>query len=351
MSAIEIAYQAHLSKRSRPVNLREQDSHLFEKEYIREIHASHIRKAENADIVGQAIFSRSGFHYFWEYTYINDASLDIRTRLHQIRRHICEYSNGVKSVDRALWLMNEWSQGYFHWVTESLTRLEMVTGKADKLVDYPVILPHACRKIRYIEDSLRYIGADFIYAPQTGVLRVRDLLLPSHVAPTGNFNAEILKSLAARYISSVVDADDEKWTATDLVGSKIWVSRARAEKRKIVNEKELYPILRDFGFEVYETERLTFGEQVRLFNSARVVAGLHGAGLSNMLFMNPGGNVIEVRRENDCHSNCYFSMSSALNHNYYYAMAEPLNDDKHAGNCYLAPEHLRGVLSAVKDLS
>jgi capsular polysaccharide biosynthesis protein len=45
---------------------------------------------------------------------------------------------------------------------------------------------------------------------------------------------------------------------------------------------------------------------------------LHGAGLSNMLFMKQGSIVLELRMKGDQQNLCYYSLASALSINYYY---------------------------------
>ena len=65
-------------------------------------------------------------------------------------------------------------------------------------------------------------------------------------------------------------------------------------------------------------------EQLDIFSNCKTLIAIHGAGLTNMIFMQPNSNILEIRQENDCSSNCYFSMSSALDHNYYYLQAQNL---------------------------
>ena len=46
------------------------------------------------------------------------------------------------------------------------------------------------------------------------------------------------------------------------------------------------------GFETVYTEELSFAEQVRLFSETRCLVSIHGAGLTNLMFMPPGGHML-----------------------------------------------------------
>ena len=67
-----------------------------------------------------------------------------------------------------------------------------------------------------------------------------------------------------------------------------------------------------------------------LLADTRVLVSNHGAGLSNMLFMAPGGSVLELRKRGDAHNNCYFALASALNLKYYYQLCDPENPNQDA---------------------
>jgi hypothetical protein len=49
---------------------------------------------------------------------------------------------------------------------------------------------------------------------------------------------------------------------------------------------------------------------------------IHGAGLTHMLWMKLGSKVLEIRVKNNINDNCYFTLTSDLNHNYYYFIAK-----------------------------
>lgn len=73
------------------------------------------------------------------------------------------------------------------------------------------------------------------------------------------------------------------------------VNFSHKNDRRIDNAENLEKIFSDLGFEIVYAESLgTFEDQIRFFADARVVAGVTGSGLTNALFMRPGGVLIEI---------------------------------------------------------
>lgn len=75
---------------------------------------------------------------------------------------------------------------------------------------------------------------------------------------------------------------------------RIYVSRRDAPKKRrwIVNEPDVEQLFRSRGFEIVVMRDCPLDEQVRLFRDARVVAGLNGAGLTDLVFSSSGIDVI-----------------------------------------------------------
>jgi capsular polysaccharide biosynthesis protein len=88
--------------------------------------------------------------------------------------------------------------------------------------------------------------------------------------------------------------------------------------RRITNEKEMESILERHGFEIHFFENYDLKKQIELMSETKHLLAVHGAGLTNMLFMKEGGKVLELRNAGDAHNNCYFSLAAALGHDYYY---------------------------------
>jgi hypothetical protein len=65
---------------------------------------------------------------------------------------------------------------------------------------------------------------------------------------------------------------------------RLFVSRKETDGRTPTNLEEIRRLLDNYGFDEVFPEELCLEEQMRLFVDARHVIGIHGAGLTNLLF-------------------------------------------------------------------
>jgi capsular polysaccharide biosynthesis protein len=240
-----------------------------------------------------------------------------------------------------LWITDYWSTGYFHWLTDVLTRLFVVR---DRLRDLLLVLPGKYEPRDVVKSSLKAFGVrsiDFIGPDE--VVECRSLLMPSHTAPSGHFNDEAIRGVRGVLLSAYGDESG--------VEEKLYISRGKAGRRRIVNEDEVTSIVRRFGFQIICAEELSFEQQVQICSRARYIVSNHGAGLTNMLFMRAGGSILELRHQTDCINNCYFTLSSALDLNYFYQTCAPQDPsaDPHEAHLLVDPNQLESNLRLLLD--
>ncbi|MGQ0740694.1 MAG: glycosyltransferase family 61 protein [Alphaproteobacteria bacterium] len=75
---------------------------------------------------------------------------------------------------------------------------------------------------------------------------------------------------------------------------RLYLTRSDTKKRRIANENELAPLLRERGFEIVAPGKLSFRDQAALFQWADAIAGPHGAGLTNVLFAPKAARILEI---------------------------------------------------------
>jgi len=76
---------------------------------------------------------------------------------------------------------------------------------------------------------------------------------------------------------------------------------------------------------------MNFETQVRTMREAAVLLGVHGANLTNMLFMEPGTAVVELTSLSSF-NDCYYCLSASLGITYYAAPCERVEPANWAEN-------------------
>jgi capsular polysaccharide biosynthesis protein len=329
-------YPEAVARRKLPVNFDQDHLPLFEGELQRSIPESRLLKFQNV------LASPEGL--LFEGTRILPESFAFPHHLDEWkRRSVLKFltTNYVfrkrRRIDGgALWITDYWSTGYFHWLADALTRLFVVR---DRLSDLLLVLPGKFQHFEFVQSSLKAFGVtnvDFI--DQNEFIEFRSLLLPSHTAPSGHYNADAIRGVRSVLLKAYGDETGE--------GERLYISRGQAAKRRVVNEDELTSILRKFNFRTIYTEELPFAKQVQICSRARYVVSNHGAGLTNTLFMREGGSVLELRHQADRINNCFFTLASALDLNYFYQACAPraAAADPHEADLLVDPKGLEGNL-------
>ena len=334
MSNQENSYQDSISIRKLPINFNQADSALFEREFKKDIPASKLVKLENVNVNPDGIIFRGNQIFLESFASPKhlDAWLKPKAKLkfflkNNLFRHIEKINSEV------FWFTDNWSVLYFHWMTDALPRLFTIR---EKTVNATLLLPGAYQEKKYITSSL----SPFVFQEVkflNHIIRCNTLQIPTHTAPTGNYNETLIRDLRSFY------SDFYSRTYSENIGDKVYISRGKAQKRKIKNEEECLAVLKEYDFKVVYFEDCSFEQQVKIALDARYLISNHGAGLTNMLFMKSGSSVFELRKKGDRSNNCYFSLASALNLRYFYQIcdSEDPEEDAHTANLIVDCKLLR----------
>ncbi|MFT4681845.1 MAG: capsular polysaccharide biosynthesis protein [Granulosicoccus sp.] len=102
----------------------------------------------------------------------------------------------------------------------------------------------------------------------------------------------------------------------------------RSGRRQIINMNEVRPILEKWNIEVIDPGEHSISEQAALFNSAAIIVGIHGAGLTNLLFCDHNTTkVLEICASDGigCH---YYWMCTALGMDWRMVLGNKGNADQ-----------------------
>lgn len=205
--------------------------------------------------------------------------------------------------------MGHWGANYHHWLWDEMPRLFSA-------------LPHLPSGIKFlVPEQLTDVQRDSLI----GLGITQDRLLGQSCFEESTverlwFATPLGHSEFAATAPDVVIAMKNQYLKAFGVGpnsmnERIFISRANARYRRLLNESELYPVLAEHGIRAMLPEKLTFPEQVRLFSNASVIIGQHGAGLTNMLFARRGSKVLELHGPKVTRYH-YWMMANILGHSY-----------------------------------
>lgn len=326
---------ASIVTRKLPRNIRSEDIWMLKHELSRTLEDRYIVQITNAMIKNGALYLPNS-KTAPKSLYLNEISVNTESPILMETAPHGRTESITSSVSKGLWITDDWSGAYFHWITESLTPL-IATSLYQS--SWPVLLPSWLKSKQFVVESLSYLGYKYIFLPQGCITNVKKLISSSRTAPTGNYEPLVLSSLRSAFLknSKAIMTSDLKDYKDKNLSTIVWITRLHQHFRCAINETQVNHFLCSQGVTVLAAERVSLHEQVKIFKSAKVIAGFHGAGLTNMLFMNPGSSVVEVRQPGDAENNCYFSMAAALQINYYYLFAssnsneaQGLTIDQHA---------------------
>jgi capsular polysaccharide biosynthesis protein len=198
---------------------------------------------------------------------------------------------GVR-VPSALWVIDNRSNNYFHWLVESLPRLlRAESWYPDERV---LLLPEEYRRSPFVEFTLQAFPQvrEIKWIEWRSKARVSRLAyvprLPRQPPMRLPDDAEIA-AVRAR-IDGLV-RDDERPAA-----NRIYFSRGdvTSDRRRVRNERELEEMLREHGFAIVRHDPARPWQQIQLSRHADLVVGLHGAALTNVMFMRRGAQLLEL---------------------------------------------------------
>jgi capsular polysaccharide biosynthesis protein len=296
--------------RNKPINLIDEDLALFKNEIKRNFKKVEYLKLKNAMILCNGVVFKDKL-YLKEY--FNTSRIKLR---HYIKYYILFFLNYIFSykkikLDKAILITDHYSGSFFHWFGDVLQKLELIKNKKN-LNSYTIIFPYETIS-EYAEYTLVKYNLNYIILNKYRKATINELIILPHLSsPTGNFRPELVTRIRNRFR---IRDDINK-------NLRIFISREKAERRKLLNEYELIPVLKKYNFKIVYMEELNFRSQIELISKANILIGLHGAGLTNMLWLPKKSKVLEIRARNDNSNNCYFSLASALGLDYYYLLSK-----------------------------
>jgi Glycosyltransferase 61 len=230
---------------------------------------------------------------------------------------------------------------YGHWLWDILPRLHLLekSGVAwDKLV-----VPQVAR---YERESLSLVGIDptSVISDQDLHLQPSEVIVPSLAGfPIGNYSAWACQWLRDRFLPLTPPPSPSQ-------PRKLYISRAKAATRRVLNEDAIMSALAPLGFERVFLEQHSFLDGVRLLRDAEAIVSAHGSNITNIVFCQPRTPVIEMFSPKWVAS-CHYSVACQVGLNYGYVLGQGKIRSGPGGlseNITVEPADIVNLLAAMK---
>lgn len=207
-----------------------------------------------------------------------------------------------------------WSNSIFHWMCDALPRLQAVKEIAKECV---FLLPKFY-EYTYVHDTLKAFEFKALYLIEDDTyVSCSNLIVPQQITTSGQIRPENMLSLRRTLLNHF-----QPQFTDNLKFSNIYISRNKAKYRKVINEQELLPLFKKYNFEIIFFEDYTVCQQIEICYHAKNIVSIHGANLTNLVFMQPNSNVLEFRKKDDVDNNYFYELANSVNCNYYYLNCE-----------------------------
>lgn len=320
--------------RKPPFNLKANDEAHFKHEYQKIFPPVKLWQLKNVNITNEGIvFNR--LKIFKQNLNTNEYNSHLKLYKYLAGKYL-KYKRKKIVTRFCLAVFDSWSNGYFHWMCDVLPKLALLESTHS---DCHILLPEDYTSA-YISETLKHFDFKGIERiPKKCYANVSDLYVCEKIAPSGNYNPQIMHMLRDKFLSKNINKEVNG-------NERIYISRSKVERRKILNEDQMIPLLEKYGFKVIHFEDYSLSQQIEIARNSKYLVGLHGAGLTNIMFMNSNSSVLELKAENDRTNHCYFSIASVMDINYFYLFCkqEDITKSIQDGNVFINVKQLEEEL-------
>ncbi|ALI99763.1 glycosyltransferase family 61 protein [Rufibacter tibetensis] len=182
-------------------------------------------------------------------------------------------SKEVKYFKEIISLRDTGEKNYFHFYNDIIPKLFFLREKVGISDQVPVLVSRVLYESKYFQyfftrsflQKLTWVIQDDFYIESQKTYFCKPL---THT-----------KKYFNRFLEFAPDL-----TTEPAGNDRIFITRSRTSTRFIENKEEVEALCKTFGFEVVDFEGMPLEEQMRTFARARFAIGVHGAGLTNMIY-------------------------------------------------------------------
>ncbi|MFL5810758.1 MAG: glycosyltransferase family 61 protein [Flavisolibacter sp.] len=269
-----------------PVTLENKVHDIYAREYVREqpeafvaiIPSGRVWGRDGAVISPGDVLLTDVSREFGRYGGVTGRDHSINSRLHL---SACKKIRGNIAV-----VASAGASNYHHWLYDTLPRIHLLrlAGLLSQ-VDYFVM---DYTGLHFQKDSLQQMGIPVeklicCNDPYKFHIEAEQLFVPSLPARLGTSSKWTVDFLRETFLKDRLPQT-----------LRLYISRRKAQIRKLLNEDEVFEYLKTKGFVEFLPEDHTIEQTASYFASAEFVIGVHGSGFANFAFLSEGSKTVDI---------------------------------------------------------
>jgi len=200
-------------------------------------------------------------------------SLSLSRTMHLRKPSLRRYwfKKSPQHLDEAISLRDTGEENYFHFYNDVLSKIFFLKENGINIQKVPLIISKKLWDKAYFQ---YYLNASPLFPTLSWIVQDRQYITCRRTI--------FCKPLTHRKdLLDIIFFPLRK----NIVGEKkIFLTRNKVRLRYLENASQIEEICSNRGFEVIDTDQMTMPQQIDIFSKASLIIGIHGAGLTNMMF-------------------------------------------------------------------
>ncbi len=219
-------------------------------------------------------------------------------------KFLMSYFEKKKLIDECIIFDAQVGLNYFHFFSDVLSKIILV--REHNVGHIPLLISKVLYEKHYFQYFLHstnlFEGLDWVIIENEYIISKKTYVIKS-------------MPYEKKYFASIRNSIHfERYKLQS--NQRLFLTRSIESGRTIRNWKEIVTILENYNFQIVDSGKLYFDDQIILFSGVKYLVAIHGAGNVNITFSNTSLRFLEICPENRICSH-YYWLANTLEIDYY----------------------------------
>ena len=219
-----------------------------------------------------------------------------------------------KKIKGPILILSQGASGYnyFHWFFDILPKIYIIKKKFNLNYFNYFYLPKI--KFEYQRKTLNFLkipSRKILSSKSIKHFYTNEIVICEHPYFKNKKWWSNYEKIPDWIVSENLKNFKKKRKAKNKYSKKIYIDRSDTSHphNQVANIKEIYGILKKYNFKIIKLAKISFNEQINIFNNANLILAPHGAGLKNLIYCKKKTVIIELKEKNFTRNRLYNHLS------------------------------------------